>query len=86
MEKNINGSLGVYCGYSLGQVYNGTFVSKGGEEKYIILDQVHPAGRPLHASLSPEGLRELVNGDKVKAKITFIFNFGYLNAEVIGKQ
>lgn len=86
METVKNESLGIYCGYALGQVYNGTFVSKEGNENYILLDRLFAAGQPLRASLNPESLKNLVNGDKIRAKITFIFNFGSLNAEVIGKQ
>lgn len=79
-----NGSLGVYCGYTLGKIYDGTFYSSDKKENYVLLENLK-TGIPntLRASLSPLKDRQYADGDKIRVRISYIFASGALNADIV---
>lgn len=79
-----SGSLSVNGTYMLGKIFEGTYYSPKPGDNYVLFEDLQgKIENTQHAILSNSECQNLKNGEKIQIRITYIFNGGGMNAEVI---
>lgn len=79
-----SGSLSVNGNYVLGKIFEGTYYSQKPGDNYVLFEDLQgKIENTQHAILPNSECQKLSNGEKIQVRITYIFNGGGMNAEVI---